>query len=136
MTIVGFNFTKINVEKDTTAKGKIKINNNVSVKNVEKADLFLGEQKQSGIKFLFQFTSKYDPGYGKIELEGEVLSLKDENKIKEILEEWKNNKKIGKETMTDIFNSILTRCNIQALILSQTVNLPPPIPMPKVSETK
>ncbi|MCF7861053.1 hypothetical protein K9M79_02320 [Candidatus Woesearchaeota archaeon] len=135
MTIVGFNFTKINVEKDPNAKGKIKINNNVSVKNVEKADLFLGDQKQSGMKFLFLFTSKYDPGFGKIELEGEVLYLEEDEKIKEVLAEWKKNKKIGKEIMTNIFNSILTRCNIQALILSQTVNLPPPIPMPKVSET-
>ena len=32
-----------------------------------------------------------------------------------------------------IINSILTKCNIQSIILSNTVNLPPPVPMPKVN---
>ena len=34
--------------------------------------------------------------------------------------------------MAGLLNTILTKCNVQALILSQEVNLPPPIPMPKV----
>jgi hypothetical protein len=36
--------------------------------------------------------------------------------------------------MENILNSILTKCNIQALILSQDVNLPSPIPLPKVRQ--
>ncbi len=136
MTIVGFNFTHINVEKDSSAKGKINISNNVSVKDVETADLFLGDQKQNGLKFIFNFISTYEPKFGKIELKGEIMFVDDEKKIKEVMDEWKKNKKVKKEIMTGIFNTILTKCNIQSLILSQTVNLPPPIPMPKVSDKK
>jgi len=39
--------------------------------------------------------------------------------------------------MSEILNIILTRCNIQALILARDINLPSPIPLPKVKvETK
>ena len=39
----------------------------------------------------------------------------------------------AEEVMAQVINSVLTKSNIQALILSRDVNLPPPIPMPKVN---
>ena len=130
--IVGFGFTKLSVEKIEAPKGKIDINNNVSIKDVKEDDLFLGKEKQSVIKFVFEFTSKYEPAIGTILFEGELLYLEDSKSIKEILSSWKKDKKVPKELMAGLLNTILTKCNIQALILSQEVNLPPPIPMPKV----
>ena len=53
--------------------------------------------------------------------------------IKEIIAEWKKDKKIKKELMGGILNTVLTKSNVQALIISQQVNLPPPIPLPKVN---
>jgi len=41
-------------------------------------------------------------------------------------------KKLPKEIMAGLLNTKLTKCNIQALILSQEINLPAPIPLPKV----
>ena len=130
--IVGFGFTKLSAEKNEAAKGKIDINNNVSIKNVEESDLSLGKEKQNALKFIFEFTSKYEPSVGTILFEGEVLYLEDPKKVKEILNSWKKDKKIDKELMAGVLNTVLTKCNVQALILSQEVNLPPPIPMPKV----
>ena len=130
--IVGFGFTKLSAEKNEAAKGKIDINNNVSIKNVEESDLSLGKEKQNALKFIFEFTSKYEPSVGTILFEGEVLYLEDPKKVKEILNSWKKDKKIDKELMAGVLNTVLTKCNVQALILSQEVNLPSPIPMPKV----
>ncbi len=133
MTIVGFNFNKINVEKKNQIKSKVNISNNVSIRNIKKTDLSLGNAKQEGLKFEFVFTSRFDPEIGEIVLEGDVLMIEDKPKVKEILDSWKKNKKIPSETMTRVLNSVLSRCNIEALILSKEVNLPPPIPMPKVN---
>ena len=130
--IVGFGFTKLSAEKNDAAKGKIDINNNVSIKDVLEDDLSLGNEKQNVIKFKFEFTSKYEPNIGTIFFEGELLYLEEPKKIKEVLSSWKKDKKIPKELMAGLLNTILTKCNVQALILSQEVNLPPPIPMPKV----
>ncbi|MBI2659814.1 hypothetical protein HYX07_01495 [Candidatus Woesearchaeota archaeon] len=58
--------------------------------------------------------------------------MEEQKKAKEILGNWKKDKKLPKEMMAGLLNTILTKCNVQALILSQQVNLPPPIPLPKV----
>ena len=130
--IVGFGFTKLSAERNEAAKGKIDINNNVTIKNVEEADISFGKNNQSVIKFLFEFTSKYEPNVGNILFEGELLYMEEPKKAKEIIASWKKDKKIAKEMMAGLLNTILTKCNIQALILSQEINLPAPIPMPKV----
>ena len=130
--IVGFGFTKVIAEMNDAARGKIDINNNVSIKNVEEADLSFGKDKQNVIKFVFEFTSKYEPAIGTILFEGELLYMEDPKKTKEILSSWKKDKKLPQELMAGLLNTILTKCNVQALILSQEVNLPPPIPLPKV----
>ena len=131
--IVGFGFTKLSAEKKEAPKGKIDINNNVTIKNVQEDDFSFGKEKQQNVlRFTFEFTSKYEPAVGTILFEGDLLYLEEPKKIKEILSSWKKDKKIPKEIMTGLLNTILTKCNVQALILSQEVNLPPPIPMPKV----
>jgi len=48
------------------------------------------------------------------------------------LKAGRKNKQVPKDIMGDILNTILMRCNVEALVLSRDVNLPPPIPMPKV----
>ena len=132
MTVVSFNFTKIEAEKKSVGKGKININNNVRIEKVEEKDLSLGNQKQKVVSFTFEFTSKYDPDVGNIKLVGNVLYMEDAKKVKEILDGWKKDKKIPKDIMARILNVVLNKSNVQALILSENVSLPPPIPLPKV----
>ena len=133
MAIVGFEFTRIDVQKQETAKGKINISNNVGIEDIKKSDLQLGKAKQSGIKFMFNYKSLYEPGFAKIELHGMVIYLTDEKDAKDILQGWEKERKIKKDVAEKIMNAVLTRCNIQSIILSNTVNLPPPVPMPKVN---
>lgn len=130
--IIGFGFTKLSAEKNDIVKGKLDVNNNVSIKDVKEDSFNFGKDKQSIIKFIFEFVSKYEPAIGTIQFEGEVLYLEEPKKIKEILSSWKKDKSVQKEIMEGMLNTILTKCNVQALIMSQEVNLPPPIPMPRV----
>jgi len=133
MVVVGFNFTKINVERKNPLKGKVKITNNIAIKKVEIKDLALGKAKQQGLKFTFEFVTKYEPSFGEINLVGDILYMDQEKKIKEVTDSWKKNKSVPKDVMAQILNNILNKCNIQALILSQQINMPAPIPLPKVS---
>lgn len=135
--IVGFGFTKLNAEKGQPSKGKIDISNNVSIKDVREDSFSLGSKKdQNVLRFIFEFTSKYEPNVGSILFEGEVLYLEGPKEAKEMLNNWKKDKKLPKEIMPGLLNTILTKCNVQALILSQEINLPPPIPLPKVQVTQ
>ncbi|MBI3034348.1 hypothetical protein HYY72_04255 [Candidatus Woesearchaeota archaeon] len=130
--IIGFNFKKINIEKRNPVTGKVDINNNVSVTHVEESDFPLGKQKQKGVTFQFEFTSKYEPDVGGLLFTGEILYLGDQKTNDEIIKGWQKSKTIPKEIMAEVIDTALTRCNIEALILSRDINLPPPVPLPKV----
>ena len=136
MTIIATNFTKINIEKTSSAKGKVSIANNVAIQNVEKTELALGTSKQAALKFTFEFNVKYEPKVGSIDITGELVFLEKAEKLDEIAEEWKKNKKVSKEVMAPILNNVLTKCNIEALLLSREINLPPPVQLPRVSVKK
>jgi hypothetical protein len=133
MAIVGFEFTKINVNKKDSAKGKINISNNVRIVDLQKSDLKFGATKQGGVKFVFEYKSSYEPEFAEILLGGVVMYLTDEKDAAKIVDDWKKETKLNKDVAEKIINNILTKCNIQSIILSDTVNLPPPVPMPKVN---
>lgn len=137
MSIVGFKFTNIIVERKAPVQGVINVANNVVVTKIEEADLSLSEVKQDGIKFSYEFNSKYssqiESEVGKIVLIGEVLYIENRDKVKAILNEWDKNKKISQEVMGPVYNTILEKCHVQALILSRDVNLPPPIQLPSIN---
>jgi len=132
MPVVGLQFNKILVEKFGPAKGKISVNNNVSLKDVEKTELAMGASKQSALKFHFEFAANYEPKLANITIIGFLTFFEKPETVKELADSWKKDKKIPKEVMSSVLNTILSRCNIEALLFAREVNLPPPIPLPKV----
>ena len=131
MTVVGFSFTKLMAEKKKPVKGQINVSNNVSVKNVSEAKFGL-DPKKSSLKLEFVYTANYNPEVGKIELFGEIIILVEKKESEDILKKWKKDKKIPAEFAKDVMNTLLSKCNIQAVIMSKDINLPAPIPMPKM----
>jgi hypothetical protein len=131
MTIIGFDFTKMQIERRKIIKGKINIANNISVKNVEDVKISLGPDKM-GVKFTFQFTTKYEPDIGDILIEGEVLYLASEEEGKTILLGWKKDKKLPKDVRIPLLNHVLSKSNIAAILLSREMNLPAPVMLPRI----
>lgn len=130
--IVGFSFNKIIVEKTGAIKGKVNITNNVAILEVDKTPLNFGSNKQEALKFNFEFKAEYTPKVGRILLNGDILYLADEQQTKNVLDEWKKKKQVPKDVMEVIINNVLSKCNIEALVLSREINLPPPIPLPRL----
>jgi hypothetical protein len=131
MTIVKINLHKVHADRMLEAKGgQIKINNNVSITNVEEMS-FAAEGKK-GLKFTFAFNCSYEPELGKIDVEGQVLFVDEEAKVKEIKTSWDKDKKLPPEVMEQIVNAALHKVNIQAIKVSEEVSLPSPLPLPKV----
>jgi hypothetical protein len=134
MTVIGFNFSEIKVSRKEGAKGKINIKNNVVIKDIAEHNLNLGDKNQNALKFNFEFSSKYEPDLGDIVINGNIIVMQSADKVKAVLDDWKKSKKAPKDLMSNLLNTILTKCNIEALIMSQKVNLPPPIPMPSIKQ--
>jgi hypothetical protein len=132
MPVVGLQFNKIVIEKFNPVKGKVQVNNNVMIKDVEKIELNVGSSKQSSLKFLFEFTANYEPKIANMTMNGHLTFFEKPEKVKELADAWKKDKKLPKEVMSSVLNTVLSRCNVEPLIFSREVNLPPPIPLPKV----
>lgn len=131
MTIVKINLHKVIAERNLQAKpGQVRINNNVSLKDVE--EMSFASEGQKGLKFLFTFSCSYEPDLGNIAVEGQVLYVDAEKKINEIKQSWDKKKQVPMEIMEQIINAALHKGNIQAIKISEDVSLPSPLPLPKV----
>lgn len=136
MTVLNFNFTKIDVEKKNKISKEIKINSNMGLIDVISSNVASGS-KQKAFVIKFKYDVQYEPKIGHIALEGDLIYLADEKLSTEIENSWKDKKALPKDVMLVVLNRILHNCNVEALILSKEIALPPPIQLPKVKiETK
>ena len=111
----------------------IAINNNVSIVNAGESEIPIGSEKQPCLKISFVFTTSYDPEFGTIELNGNMLYLGEAKELKEIIKNWQKEQKLPADLMKQVVNTVLNKCNVQALIMSRDVALPPPIPLPRAN---
>jgi len=128
MRLLGFNFTKMSVEKNPEFQGKIEINSKMDVADIEKHKPTILKQDTAKIKFSFTIDYKE---LGKIELEGFMIWLFDKKTLKEVLENW-NKKDLEQEIRTQVLNAVLQKCSLQALKLEEQFNLPLHMQMPSV----
>ena len=132
--IIGFNFTKMQVERAKELKGQITVNHNMDIKDVRKEPVNLSKDKDV-LCFDFELRLSYEPKHPKINFEGNVLVLAEPKESKEILKSWK--KKEGADNIRLlVYNTILTKCSIKALELESDLNLPSHIPLPKLAPAK
>lgn len=132
MAIVSINYSKISAQKSRKPfKGQISIKNNVSINNVAVGDLS-ATANQKGIVIDFSFSIVYEPSIGVIAIEGSVVDLEEEKAAKEIADMWSKNKRLDKDITTKVISVVLEKCTIKALMLSQDIGLPSPVPMPRL----
>src|SRR3989344_1738877 len=133
MKFIGFNFTKINVEKFSESFKEVKINTHIDISNIEKvnSDLFGNNEETLVVKF--SYLVEYSNNHAKIDLSGSVLVSMDKLKSKEILKKWEE-KKIQDDFRIPLFNIIFRKSNIKALELEDEMNLPLHIPLPRLEQ--
>lgn len=77
----------------------------------------------------FQFTTSYG-AFGVVKTEG-TLIMQDAGMGKHA-EEWTTTRKLPPAIAQQVHSTILQACVVEAVGLSKTVRLPPPIPLPQV----
>mgnify|MGYP001560621522 CR=1 FL=1 len=129
MKLMGFNFDKISVEKFGIGQKDMKINTNIDLSKIEKADQDFFKFKEEILSVNFTYTVNYAPDIAKIEFKGNLVLAVEPKIAKDVLKRWEE-KKIPEEFKIDLFNIILRKSNIRALQLEEEINLPIHIPMP------
>lgn len=134
--IIGFNLTKISVEREKEIKGQINIRHNLDIPEAKKEPVSIAKDKDV-LSFDFKFTINYEPKMANILFEGNVLLLAEPKESREILKGWKKKEKKELEGIRmAIYNTVLTKCSIKSLELENDLNLPSHLPLPKIAPAK
>jgi hypothetical protein len=132
MRIIGFNFTKISIEKlkePSDLKEQLKVNTNIDVPELTGVKSDILKTKEEIIEAKFIYGINYDPDFAKIELGGRILVTVESKVAKEIFKQWKK-KKMPEEFRLLLFNAILKKSSLKALYLEEELNIPLHMPLP------
>lgn len=133
MPIVGFVFDKISAERKNPMKGKVSVKSDIKIEDVLEAQLTI---KKPCLKLNFDFSVSYDPNIGNVSLKGHIFFLDKPDRIKSMVKDWKTSKKLPEDVSLEVLNTILNKCNIESLILTDKINLPPQLPLSRAVPKK
>jgi hypothetical protein len=136
MGIIGFSFIKFNCERKGGAKGSIDVKHNISIDNVAKTDLNIGTTKSQVLKIEFSFDVLYGSDLGKIGIVGDLIYTDTKEIVDETFKTWESDKKLTETVHKEVYKFIYGKTIVKALELSDALNLPSPIPLPKISFEK
>lgn len=126
MKIVGFNFNKMSVDKNSGEFKGAKINNSVDIISINSVKSSMISQKEELIAVNFKYNVEFGDKIANIHLEGSVLLALESKEAKKITDGWKN-KNLENEFKIPILNLIIRKSDIKALELGDDFNLPPHI---------
>ncbi len=134
MAVIGFGFSKFNCERGSKSlqSGSIEINHSLHIDNVEIAPLNVGGSKSDVLKVDFSFDVSYGLEVGKISISGDIIYTDTKEIVEETMKTWTTSKKLTTMVAEQVHKFIYSKAIIKALELSDSLNLPAPIPLPKV----
>src|SRR3989338_7694128 len=135
MTVAGFSYTKISVERKGNIQKGTEIKNNVLITDLKESILKMGKEEKTSLVVGFTFSVDYGSA-GKLEFLGNVVVIDSSENTKKAVDSWKKDQKIPAEICANIYNYLLIRCNIRALQLEEDIGLPLHIRMPRLQPKK
>jgi len=103
----------------------IQISTNINVVSMEK-------KSDGTLEIPFVFTINYNPSLAQISLKGSAYATGDKNEIDNILKQYEDKKPPPPIIVQSISNVVF----IESVLISRTLNIPPPIPLPQIPEAK
>ena len=129
LKLIGSKFTKITAEVNPKFSGKLSLNTNIQIKELEKID-----ELKDTVKTSYLFEVNYDE-LGKVVLEGNIFISTTPKIIKELLKSWKD-KKFDTSEQMQITNIILQKASIKAFEIEEELGLPIHIRLPTLNSKK
>lgn len=126
MPIVNFELKSIDAERFTergAAIKNIRVDHNSSVTRmtqVDKDNCIIG----------FRFTANYK-GMGRIEIEGQLVYQGDN--VSNLASYWSKENQMPSNIANEVHSTVISNCIPEAVFIARDLQLPPPIPLPKVN---
>lgn len=103
----------------------IQINTNLNLVGVEK-------KADDSLEVPFVLTISYNPSVAQISLKGRAYVMGDKGEIDKVCKEYEEKKPPPPVIVQSISNVAFT----ESVVISRTLNVPPPIPLPQIPEGK
>ncbi|HLE75663.1 MAG TPA: hypothetical protein VI864_06425 [Candidatus Bathyarchaeia archaeon] len=103
----------------------IQINTNINLVNMEK-------KPDGSLEVPFVLTMNYNPSIAQISLKGSAHVSGDKSEIDKVLKDYGEKKPPPQIIVQSISNVVF----IESVLISKTLNIPPPIPLPQIPEAK
>ena len=132
MPIIGMTLKKIEANRKKPITGEVKVNSTPEITGAKEVDVATLDKK--AVDMSFDLTTKYEPEIAEIRISGSVLFLTDNTK--EIMEQWKDKKRLPEKTSIEVLNYLFRHCLLKVANMADELQLPPPLQLPRVKEAK
>ena len=134
MAVIGFNIIDIKAKRNATktvAQKGLEVNHAISITDVAKSPLNVAQNEGSEVlRVLYDFAVAYQD-VGNVSIKGEIVFTDTKEIIEESAKSWKQDKKLPQMVDMEVRKFAYSKSLIQAMNLSDLLNLPAPIPLPK-----
>jgi hypothetical protein len=103
----------------------IQISTNINIVNIDK-------KADESLEVPFVLTINYNPAIAQMSLKGSAYVQGDKAEIDKILKDYEQKKPPTPIILQSISNVVF----IESVLISRTLNIPPPIPLPMIQENK
>ena len=128
MPIIGMTLNNMQAGRSKGVTGEIKVNSTPTITQIREVKVSTLNKKALEMKF--EFITTYSPDIGEIKVGGNLLYLAKSNAP--ILKQWKSKKQIPENVSVEVLNHLFRRCLIRVANMADDLQLPPPVPLPKV----
>ena len=104
---------------------QIQINTNLNLTTMER-------KPDNSVEVPFVLTISYNPSVAQINMKGMAFVIGDKPEIDKVFKDYEDKKPPPPVVLQSVSNVALT----ESILISKTLNIPPPIPLPQVTETK
>lgn len=133
MPIIGLGFSAFEARKEGgSVQEEVKVNSAPRITDVK--EVSVPNLSKKAISIDFEFMTRYDPDFASITIKGSIMYMADKNKA--ILDEWKKDKHLPEKVSLEVLNYLFRRCLLKASLLAEDLQLPPPMPMPRITPKK
>ena len=104
---------------------QININTNINLTGMEK-------NPDNSLQVGFVLTISYNPSVAQINLKGNAFVIGEKSEIDKTYKDYEDKKPPPPVVLQSVSNVALT----ESILIAKTLNIPPPVPLPQVTETK
>lgn len=135
MKLIGFNFTKFDLEKKSDNLKDLKISTEINIIDIKESKSNFFNTSDTLILVKFEYIINYEKNIANLKFYGNLLISLGKEQVIEVLNQW-NNKTLPVEFKVNLFNLILRKSSAKALQFEEDLNLPSHIPLPSFKKKK